>query len=599
MSGIICAASKNLKRSPTEFTKILENFFLGKQELRAVKSGSNFQAAVVSTPESAASCSCDEDLGISIIVDGYFIDCIGSGLSSSEWLLQKYTPNSNQVYSHLNGSFNVLIINHKQQEIKLITDRYGSRPLFIVDDDANLLISYRASILFDISDHKKAINQKLVANQLSYSRIFYGDETFFKGIQSVPKQAIITWTQNSGVKYGSYRPNVNNFVGEGGGSVDELTDLFKEVISDFSGISNVGLSLSGGLDSRVLLASGFQGPTFTWGYQRENDEIKLAKRCADVTSNPWNFIQLQPESFLDLNCDGDKLREGLDLFVQAHTFSVYPEIVKNNVTSLITGIGMGVFVSGCYNPSREINSFDEVLDFTKNKMQYFSKGDRKKLFKSDQLECLVSEIFTGIKSKLRESYRELGAVKSIESFFLEHRTRRGMFQRQQWQRAFCEDYIPSYDNRLIDYLATFKPEEKLNYRLSRQLLISLSKDLADIPYQKNNIPVSAPIKFWSDAERIELEKECLYRDIFNSSMGQCSIPYNRFYSNFDEWLRTNKLWMNQARSLLLGSDSRVGDYLQHDAMKGLIDDQESGKYPNFSKIVHLMSLEKTLRTNFD
>ena len=70
------------------------------------------------------------------------------------------------------------------------------------------------------------------------------------------------------------------------------------------------------------------------------------------------------------------------------------------------------------------------------------------------LGTIKSEI-DGLTTFIRDEIdtnNSLNYEKSIKKFFLNYRVRRCLFQRQQWQRAFLEDYIPTFDNRIFDSL---------------------------------------------------------------------------------------------------------------------------------------------------
>jgi hypothetical protein len=164
-----------------------------------------------------------------------------------------------------------------------------------------------------------------------------------------------------------------------------------------------------------------------------------------------------------------------------------------------------------------------------------------------------------------------------------------------WQRAFVEDYIPTYDNRLIDYLELFSLEDRTNHKLFQKALIELSEPLSEIPYQGTGLPPTAPISFWDEARRLEEQKEKLARDVFYHTKGEVFVPYNRYYSNFDEWFRVNSNWQKIAEDLLLSKDTLITNYVYRNEVLRMLTEQKSGKKTHFGRLIILMSLEKTLR----
>ena len=364
-------------------------------------------------------------------------------------------------------------------------------------------------------------------------------------------------------------------------------------------MNNLGLSLTGGLDSRILLAAGFDGNTFTWGYNEDNDEITLAKRCSETNLNPWKFIKVTPEEFLDPSGAGDFIREGLDLFVQSHGLICYPEVRDSGVSGLMTGLALDFTMAGSYCPSNAHDmSEQKMYDYAFKKIETFSSEDRSLLFKDKSLIERVKNIESAVKNELSKDFSKGSAVSALQNFFMENRVRRQIFQRQQWQRAYCEDYIPTFDNRLVDYLSRFSLEERSNHKIFQKVLLLLSSNLASIPYQGTNLPASVPVEYWESATQIEAMKEQLYRKIFNETTGMVFVPYNRYYSNFDEWMRTNAEWQNHIADLLLSDKSRILGFLNRNVINTWVNDQISAKIPRYGKIIELMNLEKTLRAFF-
>jgi len=594
MSGIVCCSKFDSTLTQANLEKVITTTFLGKQAHQATGSDDFVSTTVVATPGSCASKAICKSSGLTIFVDGYFVETLDQRLSSAEWLLQTFKEQKESCFGRLNGSYNILIVDNKAETVTLVTDRYGTRPLVFVENETGFAISYSSESFVTLGIIEKVLNENLVANALSFSRVWYNDETFYQGVKCIQGGSVLKWSAEQGVSITKF-PIEKLYCGETP-TITKLASLFREVISEFQKVPNIGISLSGGLDSRMLLASGFQGESFTWGYRSENDEILLAQKCAEQVSIPWNFIKLEPEDFLDLNCKGDLFREGLDIFVQSYGLKVYQEVANKGVTGLMTGLALDVTLAGSYSPklTDKITS-SKIKDFAFSKIEYFSPALRKKLIASPKINEKIEEIESEIIGLILGDFSEDDSLLTISSFFLEHRVRRCLFQRQLWQRAFVEDYIPTFDNRLVDYIELFSLEERAEHKIFRELLLELSLELAEIPYQGTNLPASVPTMYWSEATQIEQKKEALTRKVFFETKGKRFVPYNRYYSNFDEWLRVNDTWINEVKRLLLSDDSLILKYLDRNEIERLITEQLQAKNSHYGRLVILMSLEKTLR----
>jgi hypothetical protein len=595
MSGIVVCDSGSIKRKSGDFEKIISSHFIGRQQHSSLSKDDFICASLVSTPNSAASLAIDHQEKRVFIVDGYFVECLGGEQSSADWFLERYNMLGDSCFAQLNGSFNILIIDKDNEKISLITDRYGTRPLVYYCDDNVFAAAYKSDLILDFGLLEKDINLDTVANALSFSRIWYGDETFYKGIKTVPASSKLTWSRAVCLEIERYE--YENQYKDTAPKASDLAKIFKEVMQDFAKIPNTGISLSGGLDSRMLLAAGFKGPAFTWGYCESNDEIKLAEQCASAAGIDWHFVQLAPEDFLDKDGIGDKYREGLDLFVQAYTLEAYPKVVNKGIDGIFTGLALDFTLAGSYSPIPELSiSTDELLQYVYEKIEYFRQDLRKVLINNDEIIDRVDAIAKKINSELLTKFETNDRQEVLFDFFMQNRVRRFIFQRQLWQRAFVEDYIPTFDNRLVDYFNLFSIEERTNHKIFREVLLALSTKLSDIPYQGTNLPASAPVEYWKNGAAIEAEKENLTRKIFFESQGQTYIPYNRYYSNFDEWLRVNESWKEEAEKLLLKDGALIHRYVERRALAKMFSEQCSAENTHYGRIIILMSLEKTLRS---
>ena len=297
MSGIVLCSQPNALSEQAYFEKVLKSYCFGDLVVKASYQNHFLNAALLSTPESEGSVFHDEERGLFFFVDGYFVDNLGTTESSAQWLYSRYQENGNYLFSDLNGSYNILVIDERARTYTLLSDRYGTRPLFYLKSAGSFAIGPFGRQLTELCKVKPILNETMVANQLSYSRVWLKGETFFKGVHNLPAASHVMWNEAKGPVFKELVPRWRE-VERLSGDVQELTDTLRSVVTDFNKIDHVGISLSGGLDSRLLLAAGFNGPAYTWGYQIGNDEISIAHDVANLSGNEWNFVKVAPRIFL-------------------------------------------------------------------------------------------------------------------------------------------------------------------------------------------------------------------------------------------------------------------------------------------------------------
>jgi asparagine synthetase B (glutamine-hydrolysing) len=366
------------------------------------------------------------------------------------------------------------------------------------------------------------------------------------------------------------------------------------------------VSLSGGLDSRTVLAAVAQGSqrksqAYSWGMSDIHDEMAIARQTADRLGVPWQFIPLAPADFISEAGRGVFLTEGLDLAVQSYGLKVYP-LIGGQTDALLTGLALDLTLGGSYlasATSADDNARDCGLTWALRKAALFSAEDCLGLVRLND----TPEILEGLRQeavRIWQTGQNEHPADQCDRFFLRSRVWRYTFQRQAWQRLFVEDLTPTFDNEFIDRLLCIPPAWRADHRFYQSFLERLEPRLMEIPYQRTMLPPAAPLEFWHLGAQLEQRREELCRDIWRATQGAVSIPYRRFFTNYDEWLRCDPDWIAMTDDLLLSPKSVSCErFLNRQSIAGLIADHRSGKAANHQKIIQLMTLELLLRQFFN
>ena len=186
-----------------------------------------------------------------------------------------------------------------------------------------------------------------------------------------------------------------------------------------------------------------------------------------------------------------------------------------------------------------------------------------------------------------------------DRFFLLSRVSRYTFSRQYWQRIYMEDIAPTFDNEFVDCILRIPAEWRVGHRFYQQFLAKLEPTMMQIPYQRTLLPPETPLRFWAQGEKSEQQREKLYRDIWLATGGRVFIPYRRYFTNYDEWLRCDPLWMKLTDDLLLDQQSLLCTrFVDRRFVTSLVDEHRSGSAAMHQKIIQLMNLELFLREFF-
>lgn len=182
-----------------------------------------------------------------------------STTSDSEVLLAAYQKWGQAMLPKLNGMFSIAIWDTVKQELFLARDRFGVKPLYYSFHEGSFFFSSEIKALFH-SGIPKIMNEPVWAAY--YKKGSYGmpDETFWQGIHQLRggHYALISPT-NFEIKPKLWYDFVKNIQSTPLLSSNELRESYEALLHDairlrFRADVPIGMNISGGLDSSILLA---------------------------------------------------------------------------------------------------------------------------------------------------------------------------------------------------------------------------------------------------------------------------------------------------------------------------------------------------------
>ena len=529
---------------------------------------------------------------------------IGDVRATPAKLLDAYLKQGPEFVKNLDGQFLLIAWGGMRRDILLASDRYGLRPHYRRRLNDGVLIGTSAQELSRLEGRPLKLDKRSIYAMLSYSRVSPGGITWFEDFEALPPATRMTWSDGKLSEETRYWDYFGSPPKASDDAIDEISDALKMAVRNSMDTGlNTGICLSGGLDSRIVVAAMPEemrrsAIAYTWGVKRHSDEVAIAGNIAEHAGIDWRFVQMAPAAFVtDLEGAVDVL-EGRDHAIQGYGRKAFAEVARD-CDAATTGLALDILVSGSYASflvGSELGQmpFEQAKEGILDRYRYFK-------FPLEQMFCdpvLAEQRIGEIKNLLKLDFTEISDDRgnNLDRFILRQRGWRYLSPRQQWQRLFVEDVTPTYANRLIDLVCLLPSKKRANYALTRKLLECLDPGMMSIPYQGTLLPVSVPVEFWKSATAIEAHKEALYRNIYHATNGQVFLPYERYYTNFDEWQRMEPSWTRALDHYLLSDESRlVSGYVRRDWVRKLIEDQRSGAAANFARINVMISLELLLR----
>ena len=217
-------------------------------------------------------------------------------------LVRRYEEDSNFPLS-LNGMFHGLVIDRRQGTATVFNDRYGMHRLFYHEAKDAFYFGAEAKAILAVRPDLRTVDDKSIGEFVACSCVLE-DRTIFAGIRGVPagsawtfRGASIerkntyflpsTWEQQDPIDPEAYFQELQNV-------------LARNLPLYFAGRERVGLALTGGLDTRVIIAwhkpvAGMI-PCFTFGGMfGDCQDVRLARRLARLWEQSHEVIRVGDE----------------------------------------------------------------------------------------------------------------------------------------------------------------------------------------------------------------------------------------------------------------------------------------------------------------
>ena len=240
--------------------------------------------------------------GIAVIVEGEIFDDNGPMEDPCAVVMNHYQRNSLDRLAWLNGDFSAIIADPANRRMVLATDRMGSRPFFYWWRDGELAAATRLDALLADDRVPRRVSLRGIIELLSWQRTV-ADHTQYADICSLPGSSLLIFED------GRIRQERTRRLTWGSPDFTEreagellATALTRAAGRRLSDTVRHGLLLSGGLDSRLVLAAArAAGKTVSCvtAATHNNFEVKVAQACAKRAKMPFEYVPNPPDALAD------------------------------------------------------------------------------------------------------------------------------------------------------------------------------------------------------------------------------------------------------------------------------------------------------------
>ena len=219
-------------------------------------------------------------------------------------LVRRYEVEGEAFLKGLNGWFAGLLIDLRKSKIILFNDRYGMQRVHYHEEKDALLFGSEAKSLLKVRPGLRELDPRGLGELISCNCVLE-NRTLFPKVSLLPGGAAWEWDRGGKLAKKVY------FVPsewEGLSPLDEatfsvkLSETVRAVIPRyFRETGRVGMSLTGGLDSRMMMAclnpSVGELPCYTFGGKKDMLDITIARKIAEVCGQSHTALRIGPSFF--------------------------------------------------------------------------------------------------------------------------------------------------------------------------------------------------------------------------------------------------------------------------------------------------------------
>lgn len=216
----------------------------------------------------------------------------------ASYLVHLYEEKGLEFIEKLNGWFSGLLVDLQRDMIVLFNDRYGLGRIYYCEKDDVLYFSSEAKSLLKVLPETRRLNFSCLAETFAYGCVLE-NKTLFSKIFLLPGGSRWIFQKNKSVFKDKYF-NPSTFENLAPLNEKEYYEKLKETYTRIlpnylKGNQKVGISLTGGLDGRLIMAwsQGRTGslPCYTFGGSyRDSFDVKIARKIAKMCKQPHQSI---------------------------------------------------------------------------------------------------------------------------------------------------------------------------------------------------------------------------------------------------------------------------------------------------------------------
>jgi asparagine synthase (glutamine-hydrolysing) len=207
---------------------------------------------------------------------------------------------------NLNGRFHGMVADRRNETTTLFNDRFGLQRIYYHEAKDAFYFSAEAKAILAVRPELRNMDSQSLGEYIACGCVLE-NRTLFSAVRALPPGSAWTFRGRALEKKGSYfepREWEEQEPLEAENYYKHLREAFTTRLPRyFNGREKIGVSLTGGLDTRIIMAwrkaPAGSLPCYTFGSMyRENQDVHLARRVAEICGQPYQVVTVD-EKCLD------------------------------------------------------------------------------------------------------------------------------------------------------------------------------------------------------------------------------------------------------------------------------------------------------------
>lgn len=284
--------------------------------------------------------------GLSVIFDGTPRMPDAGGADALHAWLTHLDDEGLDAFRRLDGSFAAVVHDPRAGRVILVADRFNSRPLYYRSDASVLAFASQASLLLGLPGPAPRLDPLAVVQFFAFQAML-DERTFLDGVRALPPAGLLDFPDGPSppLRYWWWRPPVDD--GHSAAThAERLTEPMvgatRRLIGDGRGLA---LLLSGGLDSRAVVACAPQPLAAVTLADFDNNEVGLARAIARSRGFPFTFVRRHPHHYVALIDRAVAMGDGAHRYDHAH-FAFLRGVLPPEISALALAYGFDRYLKG-------------------------------------------------------------------------------------------------------------------------------------------------------------------------------------------------------------------------------------------------------------